>query len=365
MLRTVLLPAIISSMLVLLTIRISQHFDIVARPTSRGVHTQPTPRLGGVGAAFAFFIVAALLPVWYGSSYELLTPWFAALVLGGAWALVGGALDDVYELPPRWKLLLQIAPALTPLVVGYAPQNFSIPILGNFHMPSVVGYTICTLFIMLMMNAVNFLDGMDGHAALFGVMTAMALGTFVMGFGFDGRFGVIALCFALAGSQIGLLYYNLPGRPIQTKTFMGDSGSQFLGYSLAMLAMGAADGMPHSQFPLLGSLLLFSPFVYDMAYTAYKRWRRGEDLRQAHKEHLYQRLMVAGWSHGRTLAFCAGMIWIGIILISFWYGWAAIHGEVGLQVGMIIIAAFVLWCYTYIVRHVEATEGSKRQASNA
>jgi hypothetical protein len=102
-----------------------------------------------------------------------------------------------------------------------------------------------------------------------------------------------------------------------------------------------------------------------MGYTAYKRWRRGEDLRQAHKEHLYQRLMVAGWSHGRTLAFCAGMIWVGIIVISFLYGWAAIHGEAWIQVGMFVIAAIVLWCYTCIVRHVEAMEVLRRQASNA
>jgi UDP-GlcNAc:undecaprenyl-phosphate/decaprenyl-phosphate GlcNAc-1-phosphate transferase len=379
MLRTLILPALSSGLLVLLTIRVSQRYDIMARPTSRGVHSQPTPRLGGVGAGAAFFILAALLPMWYGPHLAPVNNWFAALILGGAWALVGGALDDVYELPPRWKLLLQLAAAFSPWAVGYAPQNFSVPILGNFHMPPIVGSVLCFLFIMLMMNVVNFMDGMDGHAALFGLMTSCALvAMLIISRSFVERFMICSLGLGLAGSQLGLLAYNLPGRPVHTKTFMGDSGSQFLGYCLAMLAMAAADGPERSRFPLLGSLLLFSPFVYDVGYTAFKRWRRGEDLRHAHKEHLYQRLMVAGWSHGRTLAVNALFLWLAVILLALSYGIVAfgplpewmldLLGESinGIfQLFLILVAALLLWYYTSFVRRVESAEKAHRQLAGA
>lgn len=359
-LRGIVVPFLISLLLVLWSIKLSQRYNILARPSARGSHTLPTPRLGGLGMAAAFYITSLLLAM---HMRVLPTAWYATLVIGGAWAVVGGALDDVYELPPRWKLLVQLAAVLAPVALGFWPTVFTVPMFGNLHLPAFVGIPMAVLFALLLINVVNFMDGMDGHAASFGMMGAFGLGVFLLNFGLRERVLEYASAFVLLGATAGLLVYNMPGRSVENKTFMGDSGSQFLGFILAILALRASEPGP-GQFPLIASFILFSPFIYDVAYTMWLRFRRGEDLTQAHRSHLYQRLMVAGWSHGRTLLYNL-VLWGATLLLALCYGVAHQAGRWEVQLFCLLLTGVALWLYTWSVVRLEKEVAAARVAETA
>jgi UDP-GlcNAc:undecaprenyl-phosphate GlcNAc-1-phosphate transferase len=355
LLPTAVVPLTVAMVGVIGSIVVSQQYNIMARPTSRGSHTIPTPRLGGLGAALGFYVSMLLMNPWFP---VLPVAWYTALLVGGMWALIGGALDDVFELPPKWKTLVQLAAAFSPIALGYWPSTFAFPIFGSVELGPITGSILLFLFVMLMMNAVNFMDGMDGHAALFGIVTVLAIAFFQFTYGILERPVEYGCAVALASCVLGLLMFNYPGRPNDSKTFMGDCGSQFIGFALAILSLRAAEG-GNIRFPLVASLILYSPFIFDVAYTMLRRYRRGEDLRQAHKEHLYQRLMVAGWSHGKTLIFCLG-VWLVAGSLAFAYGTASLVGNWILQVSALVCTGIMLWAYTWAVQAIEREQARLR-----
>jgi UDP-N-acetylmuramyl pentapeptide phosphotransferase/UDP-N-acetylglucosamine-1-phosphate transferase len=365
--RLVVFPLLWTYLLVAGTIYLSHQYEIVARPSSRGSHLLPTPRLGGLGGAGAFYVTMAILAHW--QIHMPLEAWSLTLLVGGMWALIGGGLDDCQELTPRWKLLVQIAACGTVVAFGFAPTQFQLPLAGVIHLSSVTGSIIAVLMTFFLMNIFNFMDGMDGHAAVFGIVTALALGLYRANYGFQmgGGSGLDwfhtseATCaVVLAATLGGLLIYNHPGRVQNLKTFMGDCGSQFYGFTLAVIALQAGQGQAVAgQFPWMASVILFSPFIYDVVYTLIRRYRRGERLSQAHRSHLYQRLMVAGWTHGKTLAFNLGM-WIAIASLSWFYAKGADDGHVWVQFFSLGATALVLAGYTMAVIDVENRSDERR-----
>lgn len=349
--RVVVFPAMVSMLLVRLTILLSRHYDVMARPSDRGSHSIPTPRLGGLGSAAAFYVTAIIMSSW--GVHAPLESWRLVMFVGGAWALIGGALDDFQELPPRWKLLLQIAAAGSVVAFGFAPDTFELPFAETMRVPHIVAIIIATLVSFFMMNIFNFMDGMDGQAAVFGIITAFGLAFFVGNHGFSLGFGITwtgmylaGMAAIAAGSLLGLLFHNYPGREIEKKTFMGDCGSQFYGFILAVAALQAGDGPPGERFPWIASLILFSPFIYDVVYTLIRRYSRGERLTQAHRTHLYQRLMVAGWSHGQTLALNS-VLYVAMLIFALIYASSQGYGFV--QILITCLTGATLYCYTIFV----------------
>lgn len=353
--RVIIFPAMVSMLLVRLTILLSHHYDVMARPSDRGSHSVPTPRLGGLGSAAAFYLTALMMMTW--GVHAPLESWRLVMFVGGAWALIGGALDDFQELPPRWKLLLQIAAAGSVVAFGFAPDTFDLPFAETMRVPHLVALLIATLVSFFMMNIFNFMDGMDGQAAVFGIITATGLALFVGDHGFSLGFGITwtgmylaGITAIAAGSLLGLLFHNHPGRETRKKTFMGDCGSQFYGFILAVVALQAADGPPGDRFPWIASLILFSPFIYDVVYTLIRRYLRGERLTQAHRTHLYQRLMVAGWSHGHTLLLNS-VLYVLMLIFSLIYASSEGYGVV--QILIILLTAGALYGYTMFVKAQE------------
>lgn len=361
-LRTIVFPAMVSLLLVRLTIILSHQYGVVAHPSSRGSHTIPTPRLGGLGSAAAFFLSIILMNKW--GAVAPFEPWRLVLMIGGLWALLGGALDDFEELSPRWKLLVQVAAAGSVLMFGFAPTRLDLPFNYTVELPAMVGALIAMLVVFFMMNIFNFMDGMDGQASVFGIITGLTLGIYLANYGLVFRMGLtwnnmyLAAAAALAaGSLLGLLWHNYPGREMRWKTFMGDCGSQFYGFILAVIALQAGNGHGTAAvFPWAASLILFSPFIYDVCFTLIRRYRRGERLTQAHRTHLYQRLMVAGWSHGQTLMLNTGL-YIVMAVLAYCY---AIFYRIGfVQLIILFLTAGSLAGYTMFVMHVERRSGRK------
>jgi len=354
--RIFVFPALVATLLVRFTISLSHRYDVLARPSDRGSHSIPTPRLGGLGSAAAFYITSLMLFMW--EVEPPLAAWRLTLLLGGAWALIGGALDDFQELPPRWKLLLQLAAVGCVPAFGFAPSTLDLP-FGTIELGTFAATVVAIIVTLFLMNIFNFMDGMDGQASVFGIVTGLGLAVYLgnhgvnYGFGlhWDGMYAAGNAAIA-AGTLIGLLIYNYPGRDIKSKTFLGDCGSQFYGFILAVVALQAGDGDRSRAFPWLASLILFSPFIYDVAYTLVRRIRRGEKLTQAHRTHLYQRLMVAGWTHGQTLKLNL-VLYFCMMVLSWLY--AANAGNGFRQLGILLLTGALLAAYTGFVIRVERT----------
>lgn len=356
----VLFSVIIGVLVSLLLVRWSMHaaraHSVLARPGHRMSHTVPTPRLGGLGMAGAVCLMLAVMHAWMNVHPS---PWLTALFFGGGLAFAGGMLDDILDLAPPWKALFQVAAAGSVAVAGVWPAGLTLgPWAAQALGPSgaamadtALGMLFAFCVVMFVMNAVNFMDGLDGQAAVFGVV--LASGMFLPWYvarPFTPGPEIFVLA-ALTGGLLGLYWYNSPGRPADDKTFMGDCGSQFTGFVLALMMLRArqvnVDLLP---MPTLGILLL--PFAWDVVYTLIRRASRRENLFEAHRSHLYQRLLVAGWTHGQTLALNT-FVCLVCLLLAMAYPTGMRDGGVygGLLVCLGAVAVMAL--YTLVVLMVE------------
>lgn len=334
----------------------AKQFDILARPSERGSHTHPTPRLGGVGVAISFYVALLLMYGWWPLFRS--APWASAIVVGGAYALVGGLLDDILELDPRWKFLFQFAAAGSAVILRFHPSGFEAPNGTVLEFPAWLSMSFSFLFIVFAMNMYNFMDGMDGQAAVFGMIVSLGM-SFALGLDHPIRNAAEGFALAaLAGSLAGLFMFNHPGRRQDEKTFMGDSGSQFVGFLLAVFALHTEE-LSATDFRFIACLILLSPFLWDVSFTLVRRLIRHENLFQAHRSHLYQRLLIAGWSHGSALALNA-MLWLTCCGLALVYAWLSRVGAVRERWLAILLAFVALIAYTIFVVLVESKTREKQ-----
>ena len=266
-------------------------FHLLDHPNERSLHHRPVPRSGGAAIVIALLIatplVAADVPRPPGSG------WAVAATLA---LFLAGLADDARGLGASLRLLVQTAAAAAIVAGGFTLESLLLP--GTEIGLGAFGPVLALLLLVWMTNLYNFMDGMDGLAggmALWG-FSVMALFGWFHG---DHLYTGIALVVAAAAG--GFLLFNLP----PARLFMGDGGSSVLGL-LAGVLMLWGDGS--GAFPLVAGLILFSPFVFDASFTLARRLLRGERIWQAHREHLYQRLVGCGWGHRRTLIWAYGLM---------------------------------------------------------
>ena len=171
------------------------------------------------------------------------------------------------------------------------------------------GLPLTFVWIVGFTNAYNFMDGIDGIAGSQAV--AAGLGWMVLG-QLSGQPAVSVLGLLLASSTLGFLGHNWP----PARIFMGDVGSAFLGYTFAALAVAAVRGNPRLA---LAGILLVWPFVFDTTLTLIRRLSRRENVFSAHRSHLYQRLVIAGYSHRGVTLLYAGLAVAGALLAIIWF----------------------------------------------
>ena len=284
--------------------RWAERRQIVDVPSKRSSHTQPTLRGGGLA------IVIVTLGGWF--LYTRLNPelpWFSVLAYLAGAVLVGGVswLDDLHSLPNRVRFAAHTIGAIL-IILGFGYwQTFSIPFFGPLYL-GWFGFLITFLWIVGLTNAYNFMDGIDGIAG--GQAVVAGLGWGVLG-GLNGQPLTSVLGLLLATSSLGFLGHNWP----PARILMGDVGSAFLGYTFAVLPTIA--GVEDSHLILAGLLLVW-PFVFDTAFTFLKRLFKGENVFAAHRSHLYQRLVIVGYSHRFVTLLYIGLALIGVILAFAW-----------------------------------------------
>jgi UDP-GlcNAc:undecaprenyl-phosphate GlcNAc-1-phosphate transferase len=300
---------------------------LVDVPNARSSHKAPTPRGGGVG-----IVVAALLgwaSFWSSgfASRPLGSPEIG-LIAGAVIVALAGLADDWRAQPARIKLGAQALAAIIALASGLVIQRIALPILGPVEL-GWIGYPLTFLWLVGLTNAFNFMDGLDGLAGATALVAAIAIALAAIILR-DNPSAAMAWCLA-AGSAGFLLLNWSPAR-----VFMGDVGSQFLGFAFAGLGVLLAASAPLATGALFVPLLLFH-FLFDTALTTACRMARGAPIWQAHREHLYQRLNRIGIGHAGVALWLAAigvinaMLALWLIAVAFEAPWWAFIPALWLQ----------------------------------
>lgn len=259
-----------------------QWFDI---PNQRSSHTRPTPKGGGLGFALVFFCVAAIL-----AGRGFISAEQAWLAFPGLCLAVAGFVDDLHELGILPRMGFQLLCVMTGLWLIPGVPSLSLPMSGNIN-PMIV-LTLLAVGWIWLINLYNFMDGIDGLAAAEAVFVATALAWFALEAGF---YGSSLLLLALAVIVGGFLYLNWS----PARLFMGDAGSNFLGYllpayGLLLVLQGAVT--------VWTLVILLAVFITDTTATLYKRMRAGLVWYHGHRSHAYQLLALAHRSHAGVVA---------------------------------------------------------------
>ncbi|MDE2005004.1 MAG: undecaprenyl/decaprenyl-phosphate alpha-N-acetylglucosaminyl 1-phosphate transferase [Rhodospirillales bacterium] len=257
---------------------------VLDRPDPRKAHHAPTPKGGGVGIVAAFLVGVAVL---YGFARfsRIAEPYFLGVIAASALIAVVAFLDDLRDWPFAVKLGAQLIAALVAVDTGLYVRDYRLPYIAGFY-AGWLGAPLTVAWILFVTNAMNFIDGLNGLAAGVALVAAAFLAVIAALHG--GWFAYFA-ALLLAAGLIGFLPFNFP----RARIFMGDVGSQFCGFVLAMLGVVAArfDGV---ELSLLLVPMLLSGVLFDVAFTLARRALAGERLTAPHRGHLYQVAQRAG-----------------------------------------------------------------------
>jgi UDP-N-acetylmuramyl pentapeptide phosphotransferase/UDP-N-acetylglucosamine-1-phosphate transferase len=280
-------------------------------PSDRKQHKRPMVRLGGV-SIFAGTIIS-LLTVWWLGGFGHLPPekelqiW--GVVLGGLGFFLIGLADDLLNLSPITRLIIQIIIAIGAWKVGVSIDFITIPTIGIVNL-GWLSLPITILWLVGMVNAINWIDGLDGLAA--GVSGIAAIVMLVVSL-FMHQSAAALIAAALAGATLGFLRYNF--NPAQI--FMGDGGAYFIGYTLAAVGVIGLVKIPAFTAVLLPYLILAVP-IMDMSAVMLVRLRQGKMpwVADGHS-HLHHRLLRAGLSHRVTVLFIYCLtLWVGSLALA-------------------------------------------------
>jgi UDP-GlcNAc:undecaprenyl-phosphate GlcNAc-1-phosphate transferase len=263
---------------VMITVGVPDH------PDPRKSHAAVTPKSGGVGIVAAF-LLGVLLLYRYGSVSRLSQHYFLGLIAAAILMAVISFIDDVLDLPFVVKLLAQCIAASAAVGSGLWVHLFLLPYFGAVDI-GWLGIPVTFVFILYITNAMNFIDGLNGLAAGVTLFTCLILSALAALY--SGYF-VYTAALLLAGGVLGFLPFNFP----RAQIFMGDVGSQFCGFMLALFGIAAAR---YGAVPLSFLLvpLLLSGVLFDVTFTLIRRALKGENIAKAHRGHLYQVAQRAG-----------------------------------------------------------------------
>ena len=292
--------------------RYTERRQLLDHPNERSSHSMPTPRGGGL----AIVLVVVGTGLWFSRAWVELGRDQADLKRNLVFIACGiviaflGWRDDTHSLSPRVRFAVQgLVAAASIWGLGYF-QSVTIPLFGVLQL-GVVGMVITFLWIIGLTNAYNFMDGIDGIAG--GIAFAAGLGWALLTSNIDylANSFVFWIALAIAAGSLGFLGHNWH----PAKIFMGDVASTFLGYSFAVMPLLASD--KEGDALMLGTLLLWT-FIMDAGVTFIRRTLKRENVFAAHRTHLYQRLVIGGYTHAQISALYIALTFLSLILAYFW-----------------------------------------------
>ncbi len=327
--------------------RLSLRRGYVAQPREDRWHRKPTPTLGGV-AIFLAFILSIIVSVAL-SKGEIEIRWGLLAVAGFVFAL--GLYDDIREMSPQTKLIGQILATTAIVFLGYTTHFFS-PRIENELIAQIPNIILTYIWVIGITNAINLLDNMDGLAGGMSLIAAIFLSFF---FWRLDNASLLVITVALVGSILGFLVFNFPPASI----FMGDSGSLFLGFTLAVLAI-ARQPQASNVLAVMGvPIVLFLLPILDTVLVTFTRILRGQSPAQGGRDHTSHRLIAFGLNERQTLfVLCAIALISGItaaVLESLNYRFSL------LLVPVLILSLAILVAYLGRLKVVVSTSTIKSE----
>lgn len=303
-------------------------------PGVRSSHTRPTPRGGGLAIVVITLIGGGIFfALSEGHNERSL---FLIYAIGGVLIAGISLLDDILGLSYRVRFGVQgIAALLAVWGIGLPP---AVELLDLWWVFGVIAF----LWIVGLTNAYNFMDGIDGLAG--GQAVVAGIGWWVIGSWLGHPF-ISVLGFLVAFSSLGFLGHNWS----PARIFMGDVGSAFLGYSFAVLSLVAAKIQVDLFF--WGGLLVW-PFIFDTIFTFVRRLVHRENVFQAHRSHLYQRLVICNISHQRvSILYIILAFLYGLMIFPFWGQWpgATLICVIGILSSSMGLWGVVRWIETHAI----------------
>lgn len=297
-----LVAMMIATALTPLAARLAHRVGAIVKPSERGLAERETPALGGLAILAGVLIAAA---IWLPDTIRLShSPGTAPGARGTAhsWAIIAGAclialvgaIDDARDLRPQWKLLGQIAAALIAVEGGVVVTDVTIPFVGSLQLPNTGG-PLTVIWLVGLMNVVNFSDGVDGLAA--GLCTIDGVAFAIIAF--DLHISAAGILAALtAGASLGFLFHNF----YPARVFMGDSGANLLGYLLGVVAVVGSVKTGAVVALAVPLIILAVPFL-DTSFVVAKRLKYGRKPWSADSNHFHHRMARIGFSQRRTVAY--------------------------------------------------------------
>ncbi len=334
----IILSAIISFFLVYLLSRKSTRLLIMDKPNERSLHSTPISRTGGLGILGGLVFSGLLLMSTQAYPDDLVSI-FVGIIMIAAVSLI----DDKKGVSVRYRLLVHTLAAVILIRSGFYISTLETPFF-SLELNVWLAYLFSFLLILWSINLFNFMDGMDGFAG----------GMAFIGFSVFAILGILsdAVTFSLLSAMIAsasaaFLLFNFP----PARIFMGDTGSSVLGFLMAAMMIWADN---KGIFPLWTGVLVFSPFIVDASLTLLRRAFNGEKIWQAHRSHLYQRLVLSGWGHRRTVVMeygmmlsCAALALCSVLLTQQ-------YAQSGVFIASI---SFYILTYFYLFKYLRRQEG--------
>lgn len=293
------------------SMRIAKKYGAIDVPNDRRVNKKPMPRLGGIAVIAGFFVSTIYLLISISIEGKLvlfeedmlwikLVGFFVGIIILGITCFI----DDTKGIHSLTKLIVQIVAALIVVACGIRIENFEIPFLnGQAELNIVLSYIITVCWIVGVTNAINLIDGLDGLSSGISLISCISL---LIIFTLNGSpLIAIVLITALGGAISGFLPYNFN----PAKTFIGDTGSNFLGFSLAVISiLGVAK--TYTALVLIAPIIVLALPLFDTLFAIFRRIKNGKSLKavfKADKGHLHHRLMQKGYTQKQAVFILYGI----------------------------------------------------------
>jgi UDP-GlcNAc:undecaprenyl-phosphate/decaprenyl-phosphate GlcNAc-1-phosphate transferase len=331
----------------------ARRVGILARPSDRGLAQTDTPALGGV-AILAGVLVAAL--IWVPATIHLRHTPHTRPGPGGVvhtWALIAGAcvitlvgvVDDAKDLRWYWKLAGQVAAALVAVEGGAVVTDVTLPFIGSLQFPNAGG-ALTVIWLVGLMNVVNFSDGVDGLAAGLCTIDGVAFAVIAFDLGVNSAGTLAALT---AGASLGFLFYNFHPASV----FMGDSGANLLGYLLGVAAVVGSLKTNAVVALVVPLVILAVPFL-DTGFVVAKRLKYHRRPWDGDANHFHHRMARIGFSQRKTVAYLYAwsLLLAGVAVALRFVPYSDHHGHYRLgwsvlmgALGLVAVAASVYLVY--------------------
>lgn len=279
--------------------KLSLKMGVVDLPNARKIHKHVTPRLGGLAIFLGAFLGALYLHPHH--------PHLPEILLGAIVIIVTGMLDDRYQIRPVVKLTGQLLATSFLISSGLIIEQITIPVFGLIDL-GFFSVLVTVLWVVGITNAINLIDGLDGLAT--GVTTIALTSMLIMAV-IDFRVMAAYFCVVLIGANLGFLYHNFH----PAKIYMGDTGSNFLGYMIAVVSMlGLFKNI--AIFGFIIPIIILAVPIFDTLFAIVRRAYNGENIMMPDNKHIHYQLLAKGFGHRQT-----------VLII---YGFSALFGAIAI-----------------------------------